>query len=265
MHRLLITGAAGNLGRHLRETLRGFAPVVRLSDIAPMAPARDGEEVIQADLADLAAVERIADGVDAVLHFGGIAQEAPWDAILPSNIVGCYNMWEAARRAGVKRIVHASSNHAIGMYPRTQVIDTGVMHRPDGYYGLAKAFAEDLARMYWDKHGIEAACLRIGSCFPEPTGERMLATWLSYDDMARLCRACLEAPVLEFTVVYGMSANDRLLWDNGKAAFLGYRPQDSAAPFAEKILAAGPAPDPRDPAVRFHGGAFSAQDYTRKD
>lgn len=261
MQRILITGAAGNLGGMLRRELRGLAPHLRLTDIAPMPPAGEGEEVAACDLADFAGMLRLMDGVDAVLHFGAIPREDSFDAILRSNILGTYNVFEAARRQGVRRIVFASSNHAIGMYRRTDRIDADAPMRPDSHYGLAKCFGENLARMYWDKHGIEAACLRIGSCFPEPTGERMLATWLSYGDLARLVRCCVEAPHLGFVVVYGASDNRRRWWDNRKAGFLGWQPQDSADAFAERILAEAQSADPDDPAVLFQGGSFAAADY----
>ena len=164
----------------------------------------------------------------------------------------------------MKRVIFASSNHAIGMYPRTQRLDTDAPPRPDTLYGLSKAFGEQLARYYFDKHGIEAVCLRIGSCFPEPRDERMLATWMSYADLARLCRRCLEAPVVDCTVVYGVSANARLWWDNSKVDFLGYRPEDSAEFYAEKVRAGGGRFTPPDPAALFHGGHFVPIGYTRQ-
>lgn len=254
MNRLLITGAAGNLGTVLRTGLADLADTLRLSDVAPLSPPGPNEEIVQADLADLDAVLAMIEGVDVIVHFGGISGEADWERILPSNIVGCYNVWEAARRHGVRRVIHASSNHAIGMYDRTERLGVDASHRPDTYYGLAKAFAEDLGRMYFDKYGIEAACLRIGSCFPEPRDERMLATWLSYPDLVQLVRRCIEAPKLGFAVVYGVSDNDRSWWDNSGAGFLGYRPQDNAERFASRFL---PVADNDDPRHRYHGGHFS--------
>src|ERR1700687_5872371 len=104
MHRVLITGAGGGIGRSLRETLHGVYPVLRLSDRVPLAVARDGEEVDQTDIADMAAVERMVAGVDGIVHLGGISGENTWENILHGNIIGLYNTFEAARRAGVKRI-----------------------------------------------------------------------------------------------------------------------------------------------------------------
>ncbi|HEY4470633.1 MAG TPA: NAD(P)-dependent oxidoreductase, partial [Stellaceae bacterium] len=145
MHRVLITGAGGGIGRSLRETLRGVYPVLRLSDRAPIAPARDKEEVDQTDIADMGAVEKMVAGVDGIIHLGGISGENTWENILHGNIIGLYNVFEAARRAGVKRIVMATSNHAVGFYPRAQTIDDRVVPRPDSRYGVSKAFSEALA------------------------------------------------------------------------------------------------------------------------
>lgn len=255
--RILITGAAGRLGSHLRQTLKPIARSMRLTDLAPVDPAGADEEVLQADLADEAAVFAMLEGVDAVVHLGGLVREEPFADILHANIVGGHNIWEGARRAGVKRIVFASSCHAVGMYRRDQRIDSEVPHRPDGFYGLSKAFAEDLARLYYDRYGIEAACLRIGSCTPEPTGERMLASWLSRSDLTRLVTACLSAPYLGFAVLYGMSANQQTWWDNSKADYLGYRPQDSAEAFRDKLRDNPGSLDRDDPAVIYQAGFFA--------
>lgn len=254
--RVLLTGAAGGLGRVLRPRLRLRCSLLRVSDIAPMEPASDGEEVVEAALQDAAAVHALLDGIDAVVHLGGISTEQPFDAILQANIVGSYNLYEAARRQGVKRIVFASSNHVTGFYRQDEVIDATVPARPDGYYGLSKAFGENLARFYFDRYGIETVCLRIGSSFPEPKDRRMLATWLSYDDLERLVLASLTAPVVGHSIVYGMSANTTSWWDNTAAQHLGFRPQDSSEPWRAAREAAQPALDRSDPAVVYQGGAF---------
>lgn len=254
--RILITGASGRLGSQLRTGLTGTAEVLRLTDIRDLGDPRSGEETITADLADSAAVRSLMDGVDLVLHFGAVMVRQPWDSVLQANIIGSYNIFEAARAAGVKRIVYASSSHAVGMYRCDQVLDGSAPPRPDTPYGLSKAFGENLARMYFDKYGIEVACLRIGSCFEKPTNERMLATWLSHADLIRLVRACIEAPVLGYTIVYGQSNNRRSYWDNQKASFLGYCPQDSADNYTEAVLAEAPPPAEIHPADRLQGGRF---------
>ncbi len=253
---LLMTGAAGGLGRALRPRLKANCQVLRLSDIAPMAPAQAGEEVVQADLSDLQAVSELVRGCQAIVHLGGVSTEQPWDAILPANIVGTYHLYEAARRHGVKRIVFASSNHVMGFYRQSEVVDALSPPRPDGFYGLSKAFGEDLSRLYFDRHGIETAGVRIGSSFPEPKDRRMLATWLSYDDLHRLITACLTTPVLGHSIIYGTSHNSVSWYDNRLARHIGFVPQDSSDRFRAAIHAQTPEPDLTDPAVQYQGGGF---------
>lgn len=254
--RLLLTGAAGGLGQELRPRLRRLARVLRVSDIAAMAPAAAGEEVDIAALQDAAAVDRIVAGSQAIVHLGGISTEGPFAPILEANIVGVWNLYEAARRHGVRRIVFASSNHVTGFYRQDEVIGPADPIRPDGHYGLSKAFGENVARFYFDRYGIESVCLRIGSSFPEPKDRRMLATWLSYDDLERLVVASLTAPVVGHSVAYGVSDNARTWWDNGSARHLGFRAHDSSERYRATIEAAQPVPDPDDPAAHFQGGGF---------
>ena len=255
LDRLLVTGAAGALGTVLRESLKPHAGVMRLSDVLPMTAAAPGEEVIQCDLADKQAVDSLVQGCDAVVHMGGVSVERPFEPILESNIKGVFHLYEGARRHGVKRIVFASSNHVIGFHEQGKVIDADCLKRPDGYYGLSKSYGEDLSRFYFDRYGIETACLRIGSSFPEPKDRRMLITWLSYRDLTELIRCCLFAPKLGHTIVYGMSANRDKWWDNSKAAHLGFQPRDSSEPFRAKVEALPPL-DAADRAAQFQGGAF---------
>lgn len=254
--RLLLTGAAGGLGRVLRPRLKAYCDVLRLSDLADLGSAAAGEELSQVPLQDGAAVHQLLEGVDAVVHLGGVSVEAAFDPILQANIVGTYNLYEAARKHGVKRVLFASSNHVTGFYRQDEVLDTNALPRPDGLYGLSKAFGENLARFYFDRHGIETACLRIGSSFAEPKDRRMLATWMSFDDLERLVVSCLTAPLVGYSVVYGMSNNRTQWWDNTKAKHLGYVPQDSSEPFRAAVEARQPPLDYNDPAVLYQGGAF---------
>jgi uronate dehydrogenase len=254
--RLLLTGAAGGLGQVLRPRLKAYCESLRLSDIADLGAAAAGEELRPARLEDGAAVSSLLEGVDAVVHLGGVSVEGPFEPILQANIVGVYHLYEAARRHRVRRIVFASSNHVTGFYRQDEVIDPQDPVRPDGYYGISKAFGENLSRFYYDRYGIETACLRIGSSFPAPKDRRMLATWLSYDDLERLVMAALSAPVVGHSIVYGMSANRTVWWDNTSARHLGYVPQDSSEPFRADAEARQPTLDVRDPAVVFQGGAF---------
>lgn len=253
--RLLLTGAAGGLGKVLRQRLRPYANVLRLSDVAPMAAAAQAEEVVACDLADKAAVDRLVRGCEAIVHLGGVSIERPFEEILEANIKGVFHVYEGARRHGVKRLIFASSNHVVGFHPQGELIGTDCERRPDSYYGLSKAYGEDLSRFYFDRYGIESACLRIGSSFPEPRDRRMLVTWLSYRDLTELVRACLFAPQLGHTIVYGMSANRDKWWDNSKAAHIGFHPQDSSEPFRAQIEALSPL-DADDPAGRYQGGGF---------
>lgn len=254
--RVLLTGAAGGLGRELRPRLKARSKLLRASDVAAMDPAGAGEEVVQADLADAAAVHKLCAGMDAVVHLGGVSTEHPFETILPANIVGVYNVYEAVRKHGIQRVVFASSNHVTGFYRQDEVIDARDPVRPDGYYGLSKAFGENLSRFYFDRYGIETVCLRIGSSFPEPRDRRMLATWLSYDDLESLVVACLTAPVVGHTIAFGMSANSTTWWDNKYARHLGWLPQDSSEQFRAAKEAAQPTLDLKDPAVIYQGGAF---------
>ena len=258
LNRLLLTGAAGGLGKVLRERLKPFARHIRLSDIANMAPAIDeSEEVVPCDLSDKQAVHQLVEGVDAILHFGGVSVERPFEEILGANISGVFHIYEAARKHGVKRVIFASSNHVIGFYKQDQTLDALSPRRPDGYYGLSKSYGEDVASFYFDRYGIETVSIRIGSSFPEPQNRRMMSTWLSFDDLTQLIECSLYTPNVGHTVVYGVSANRDVWWDNSQAAHLGYKPKDTSEIFRAKVEAQ-PMPAADDPAMIYQGGAFVA-------
>jgi uronate dehydrogenase len=257
---LLMTGAAGGLGAAMRSRLKHNCHVLRLSDRAAtreaLGSAQPGEEIVLADLAQAHEVDAAVQGCQAVVHFGGISVEGPFEPILQANILGMYNLYEAARKHGVRRIVFASSNHVTGFYRQSETITTSHPPRPDSLYGVSKAFGEDLSRMYFDRYGIETACVRIGSSFPEPKDRRMLASWLSYDDLHRLIVACLSTPVLGHSIVFGVSDNAVRWYDNSGARHVGFVPQDSSDVFKEAVYARTPEPDLNDPAVQFQGGGF---------
>ncbi|MCE2563311.1 NAD(P)-dependent oxidoreductase [Komagataeibacter sp. FNDCF1] len=255
---ILVTGAAGALGRQLRTAGRELAPRIRLSDRVPSTDLQAHEEDFVADLGDFEAVRNAVKGCDAIIHLGGQAIEGPWADILNANIVGTYNVYEAARQCGVSRIIYASSIHAVGYYDRTQTIDASAPPRPDSLYGVSKAYAENLSRYYFDKFGIETVCLRIGSCFPKPADRRHLITWLSYDDFRQLVTACLDAPRVGHMISFATSANNQSFWDNRQASVLGYAPRDNAADFQSEVFGMTAQGDPNDPAVRFQGGSFCA-------
>ncbi len=258
LQKIVLTGAAGRLGSYLREPLTKLAGQLVSTDIADdLGQLYEGEVYQKADLASLDQMEAVIDGADMVVHFGAIGDEAPFETLLGPNFIGAYNVWEAAYRKGVRRVVYASSVHAVGMHSRTDGIDLNASHKPDTFYGLAKCFAEDLASMYWDKRGVEAVCLRIFSC-AQVNNARALGTWLSYDDLIHLVEQSVNTPVTKFTVVYGISNNDRCPVDNSKANFLGYRPKDNAEKFAEQVLAETPALDLNDPEHLYLGGPFAS-------
>lgn len=250
---ILVTGAAGQLGKLVRASLRGRFPMLRLSDIAPMAAADEGEELASCDLADAGGVGDLMNGVDAVIHLGASLNVDDWQETLQVNIKGTYNIYEAARKAGVKRIIYASSHHAVGMYPTSETLDHEAPLRPDSLYGLSKCFGENTARYFWDKFGLESVCLRIGSTRPRPSEPRELSTWLSESDFKELVLACLMAPEVRFSIVYGVSNNTENWWSNAHAAHLNYHPKDNAEQYRAAILElakAGKSP----PDYPFQGG-----------
>lgn len=256
--KLVLTGAAGRLGSYLREPLSKLSTSLVSTDIADdIGTLYEGETYIKGDLASLDDMMKVLEGADMVVHFGAFVDEGPFEKLLGPNFVGAYNIWEAAFQHKLKRVVYASSIHAVGMYPKNEFIGTDVPHRPDTFYGLAKCFAEDLGRMYWEKRQLESVHMRILSC-AQVNNARALGSWLSYDDLIQLVTRCIETPVTGFSVIYGVSDNDRAPVDNSKASFLGYRPKDNAEQFAEKILAETPPMNNQDVGNMCHGGPFAS-------
>ncbi|MBP7000583.1 NAD(P)-dependent oxidoreductase [Amaricoccus sp.] len=256
--RILITGAAGSLGAHLRRGLAPLARRLRLIDVRDLGAAAPHEELLRLDLADRdAAIEATRD-CDAIVHFAGHPREIGFDELMTDVLPGAYHMYEGARLHGARRVVYASSIHAVGFAPVEDVPDTRVLHRPDTFYGLSKTFVEDLASLYWDKFGVESVCLRICSCFDAPRDRRMLWSWLSFADCVRLTTAALTAPRVGFSIIYGTSDNAARAVSNAHAGHIGFRPQDSADPHIAEVLAGVPRPDPRAVATRVVGGSFAA-------
>ena len=253
--RILITGAAGRLGTQLRRGLAPLADTLRLADWVDVPEVKANEEVVVFDLADEAAVMAAVEGCDAIVHFGGAPLERPWNEILESNIRGSYHIYEGARKYGVKRVIYASSVHAIGYYKLEDHIKGNALGRPDSLYGVSKVFVEGLASFYWDK--FESTCVRIFSSFPEPADRRMLWSWLSFDDCVRLVSSALTAPYMGFTITAGMSDNKVKPVDNSPAGHLGYVPQDSSEPYREKVEGSTVPLGPNSPAVRYLGGWFT--------
>ncbi len=258
MKKLVLTGACGRLGSYLREPLSKMCETLVSTDVTDVpATVLGNERYVKADLADLDQMVDVLKGADMVVHFGAVGDEAPFEVLWGPNFMGAYNIWEAAYRNGVRRVVYASSIHAVGMHEKSDFIGVDAPHRPDTFYGLAKCFAEDLASLYWDKRGLESVCMRILSC-AQVSNPRAVGSWLSYDDLILLVRRAIDTPVTGFSVVYGVSDNDRAPVDNSGARHLGFRPRDNAEQFAEHIFSkAGPL-DPHDLANTRHGGPFAA-------
>jgi uronate dehydrogenase len=260
MRRILITGAAGGIGRMIRPLLRGVYPTVRLSDVVDIAPEA-GEEFVRADLADISALERLCAGVDGVIHLGASSVEDAWEPILNNNLIGCYNLFEAARRQRVKRIVFATTNHVVGFYRRRRTIDHTVMPRPDSRYGVSKAFGEALGRMYADKYGLSVFNIRIGNVDRRPVDRRRLSIWISPRDLVQLMRIGLEHKDIHFEVVYGVSANPRAWYDNSNAYRLGYAPADQAEDYAREATEADLKLPPDPIGEQFQGGGFCSMEF----
>ena len=254
LRRLLLTGAAGTLGRFLRPRLHASCGHLLLSDRSSCGTlgAHESEQIC--DLADRAAMQALLQEVDGVVHLGGVSVENPFEQIAASNLHGVFNLYEAARLNGCQRIVFASSNHTIGCYEQGQPLSVGDQPRPDGYYGVSKLFGENMAQLYWDRYGIETVSLRIGTATPEPEDRRALSTWISPDDLERLVRAALVAPGVGCLTVYGVSANSAGWWSDEGWSQIGYVPQDNAEAWRERVqgidFAAG------TPMARLQGGRF---------
>lgn len=264
MKKIALSGAGGQLGSVVRTALVGRGiPLRSAAGSKPLVPLVEGEDVMHGDLRDPAVVDRLLKGVDVLIHFAGTSVERPLPEIIDNNLRALVEVYEGARRQGVRRVVFASSNHAIGMYPVTEHLSLDCALRPDGFYGLNKVWGEALARMYWDKHGIESVCVRIGSCLERPTEQRHLSTWFGHRDLLHFLDRCVEAEDIGFITVWGVSANTRSWWDNSGAERLGYQSTQDAEAYAEEILA---RPNPLDAlGQRYQGGSFVGIDYSRDD
>jgi len=262
--KIALSGAGGQLGSVVRAALiaRGM-PLRSAAGSKALTPLVEGEDLMYGDLCQPEVVDRLLEGVDLLIHFAGTSVERSLPEIIDNNLRALVEVYEGARRHKVRRVVFASSNHAIGMYPVTEQLGLDCAVRPDGFYGLSKVWGEALARMYWDKHGIESICVRIGSCVERPAEPRHLSTWFGHRDLMHFLDRCIEVPDVGFMVVWGVSANRRSWWDNRGAERLGYQPTQDAEAYAAELLA---GPNPLNALGQYYqGGSFVGLDYSRKD
>lgn len=259
--KVALSGAGGQLGRFLRPALLERGVDLRSAGgRTPLEPLHPGEDIMHGDLRDPAIVDRLLAGVDVLIHMAGTSVERPLPEVIENNLIGLHAVYEGARRHGVRRVVFASSNHAIGMHGVDEHLHLDCDFRPDGFYGLSKMWGEGMARMYWDKHGIESVCVRIGSALPRPTEFRHLSTWFGLDDLLQFTLRCIETPEVGYVVAWGVSANTRSYWSPTSCEALGFHPTQNAEDYAAEILA---RPNPLDElGRRFQGGSFVGIDYT---
>lgn len=259
--KVALSGASGQIGRFLRPALLDKGVDLRSAGgRTALDPIRPGEDVMHGDLRDPATVDRLLRGVDVLIHMAGTSVERPLPEIIENNLVGLHAIYEGARRHGVRRIVFASSNHAIGMHAVEETLPLDCDLRPDGFYGLSKMWGEGMARLYWDKHGIESVCVRIGTAIERPTEARHLSTWFGLEDLLQFTMRCIETPEVGFLVAWGVSNNTRSWWTPTACERLGYRPRQNAEDYAAEILAKA---NPLDAVGRhYQGGSFASADFT---
>ena len=259
MQRVLMTGATGGVATFLRPRLRERYDEVILSSRGDLEDPQPGETYRKADLSDRAALDEAVAGVQGIIHLGGMATEGDWETILTANIIGMHNLYEAARAAGVERVVFASSVHAVGFWPAHRRIGIDDRVRPDTRYGLSKVFGEGISSYYADKFGLRTLSIRIGSCTEEPINLRHLPIWLHPEDLFQLCVIGLEHPEIHNQIVFGASGNARGFWDNGEAYRLGYRPRHRGESFSTELLEE--KTDPDEVGDLFQGGTFVSDEF----
>jgi len=262
--KVALSGAGGQIGRFLRPSLVAKGIDLRSSGGPhPLEQINPSEDICSGDLRDAANVDTLLSGVDLLIHMAATSVERPLPEVIENNLVGLHAVYEGARRHGVRRIVFASSNHSVGMHQVSEKLDINCQFRPDGFYGLSKMWGEGLARLYWDKHGVETVCVRIGSALDKPTEFRHLSTWFGNEDLLRFIMCCITVPKTGFVVAWGVSNNTRSYWTPTGCEQLGYRPEQNAEDYAPELLR---QKNPLDAiGQRFQGGSFAGMDFTPAD
>lgn len=258
--RVLVTGAAGSIGRVVVAGLLDRGHEVVALDLVPPPDGFDLPwQTVDCTDPDAVAAVFAEESLEAVVHLAGNPDETGLPGSLSSHVITTAALLDAMVAHGVGRMVYASSNHAVGRTPRTDLLTVETRPRPDTFYGVAKVAAEALLSLYADRYGLDAVACRIGSFLPRPETTRALSTWLSHDDCVRMVDAALTAVSPGFAVLYGISANTRAWWDLAPGRALGYEPLDDAEEFADSV-----EPSPSDEAEgAYVGGAFAASDYER--
>lgn len=259
--KIVMTGASGGVAQMLRPILRERHELI-LSDRADAPGPMDANETWQhADLTDREAMGTLLKGADGLIHLGGFSVEGDWPTIRDANIEGLYNTLDACRTEGVPRVIFASSNHAVGFYPRARRIGINEPVRPDGFYGVSKAFGEAMCSMFADKHGLRVMSIRIGNIGYVPMDKRRMSIWQHPEDLAQLIEIGLTHPDIHHAIVYGASSNERAWWDNGTAYGLGYVPKHKSEDHRDHALAEQ-AKLPADPlGDKYQGGTFCSDGF----
>ncbi|WP_152631089.1 NAD-dependent epimerase/dehydratase family protein [Agreia bicolorata] len=237
-HRILITGAAGKAGTGVRPLLRARGHELVLLDLTPI-DAQPGERAITGSFTDEATLSDALNGVDAVVHFGGYSREHLWSNLLDINISGTNAVLDAARRAGVRHVLLASSTHAVGYHPIPSIPVHDLPPRPDSLYGVAKVAMEALGAVYADRYDMTVVSARIGTVEDRPRNLRSLSTWLSYSDLVRLIEATTALDLPGSHTVWAISANTRRWFDISNGQGIDYYPEDDAEFAAAEIFEPG--------------------------
>jgi uronate dehydrogenase len=264
---IAITGAAGLVGTGLRQQLRERGYRLVLLDRKAISDCTEAEQAFLVDITDQAAVTRHLAGCDAVVHLASCTTDAPWPEQVTLSVEGSISLFEAARAAGVRRVIYASSHHVVGYHPRQGVLDERAVLKPDSRYGVGKAFGESIGAMMAYKYDMRVLAIRIGNVNTKPIDRRRLGNWISWRDLGQLVSLGITHPDLRYEVVYGISDATGRDYDNQAAYALGYRPQDQSEPFEAEVLAHDPvpakdSPQARAPSEMTKGGAFSDNEFS---